>query len=59
MCFFVARLLVLQVGAIVYVGLMWSKRDELGLDGPASIPGMKEVKRFVGDGGAMLFRQVK
>ncbi|CAM9735379.1 unnamed protein product, partial [Sphacelaria rigidula] len=47
------------VGALVYVGLMWSKREELGLGGPGSIPGVKEVKQFVGNGGAMVFRQVK
>lgn len=56
--FFVACLLVLQVGALVYIGLMWSKREQLGLSEPASFPGVKEMKRFVGNGGAMLFRQV-
>lgn len=47
-----------KVGALVYAKYMWSRRETLGLAEGASIPGWREVKQFLGAGGAMVFRQV-
>lgn len=42
----------------MYAWSMWCRREKLGLGSGSSIPGWREVKRFVGAGGAMIFRQV-
>ncbi|CAM9767063.1 unnamed protein product [Pylaiella littoralis] len=46
------------VGALVYARFMWTRREKLGLKGGASMPGWREVKQFLGAGGAMVFRQL-
>lgn len=48
-----------KVGALVYARFMWTRREKLGLKGGASMPGWREVKQFLGAGGAMVFRQVQ
>ncbi|CAM9852250.1 unnamed protein product [Ectocarpus sp. 6 AP-2014] len=46
------------VGALVYAKYMWDRRERLGLAGGVSLPGLGEVKQFLGAGGAMVFRQL-
>lgn len=42
----------------MYLKYMWSRRKQLGLGGRSSIPGLKDMKKLVGNGGMMILRQV-
>lgn len=46
------------MGALVYIRYMWLSRERLGLEGGAQRPVLKEVKKFLGAGAAVVFRQV-
>lgn len=42
----------------MYARFMWVRREQLGLARGLGIAGWREVKQFLGSGGAMVFRQV-
>lgn len=47
-----------QAGALFAIAYIWSRKEALGLAAGVRAPSWKEVKDFVGAGGAMIFRQV-
>ena len=42
----------------MYIRYMWLRREKLGLEEGAQLPVLKEVKKFLGAGAAVVFRQV-
>ncbi|CAN0015834.1 unnamed protein product, partial [Discosporangium mesarthrocarpum] len=46
------------VGVLAFGFRLWVRREELGLGGKSSIPGVKELRSFANASGAMFFRQL-